>query len=275
VKKPLPKGTPISPSRIRRWVDDFGGYRYQITEAGIDRWIKQFDGTHKDLAARLLDSVDYIGQTQMSKLFRDILGTIPGWHRDPKKRSGRWRFVAYSGSAGESGDSMLHLFRLANGLDSRKHNDMFVHRRDLLIERLTGDDTVVLIDDFSGTGRQVCNSWREIFQELLPAEPRVFLVLLGAAQSAVDKIQNETNLRPVCGFRLAESDNFFHSACIHFTDAEKGSILKYCRRADAANPQGYGGCGFVVVFAHRCPNNSIPILHSSHTGWMGLFPRHD
>lgn len=34
-------------------------------------------------------------------------------------------------------------------------------------------------------------------------------------------------------------------------------------------------CGFVIVFAHTCPNNSIPILHVSHTKWQGLFRRYD
>jgi len=40
------------------------------------------------------------------------------------------------------------------------------------------------------------------------------------------------------------------------------------------NPMGFGDCGLVVVFQHRPPNNTIPILHEDHSKWTGLFPRY-
>ena len=67
-----------------------------------------------------------------------------------------------SRSAGESGDAMLYQFRLANGLDGRGFNELFVSRSDLFRlpmlpegdpNRLGEDDVVVLLDDFSGTGK--------------------------------------------------------------------------------------------------------------------------
>ncbi len=36
-----------------------------------------------------------------------------------------------------------------------------------------------------------------------------------------------------------------------------------------------GDCGFVIVLAHKCPNNTIPILHARRAGWEGLFRRHE
>ena len=275
MRRPLKRGEAVSQARMKSWMADFGGYRHQVTETKIERWLDQFNEPHQDIAARILDSIDFIGRTQISNLFRDVLGAIPGWHNDPNRRKGRWRFVAYSGSAGESGDSMLHSFRIATRLDRKQHDEMFIHRRDLLIERLTPDDTVILIDDFSGTGKQVCNSWREIFQELLPAEPNIYLLLIGAAKKAIERIKEETELRPICGFELTEKDNIFHTKCRYFTKQEKEILLTYCGKADSKNPRGYGKCGFVVVFAHRCPNNTIPVIHTNHKKWIGLFPRHD
>ena len=275
MRRPLKRGEPLSHIRMESWMADFGGYRHQVTDAKIERWLGQFGKSHQDIAARILDSIDFIGRSQISSLFRDVLGSIPGWHDNPDRRKGRWYFVAYSGSAGESGDSMLHSFRLATRLDRREHNGMFIHRSDLLMERLTPDDTVILIDDFSGTGQQACNSWHEIFQELLPAEPRTYLLLLGAAKKAIERIKEETELRPIWGFELTEKDNIFHTKCRHFTKKEKNILLTYCQKADSKNPRGYGNCGFVVVFAHRCPNNTIPVIHANHEKWIGLFPRHD
>jgi len=275
MKRPLERGAEISLLRIESWIDTFGSYRHQVTEGRVERWLRQFQERDVDLAARLLDAVDFVGHMQMSQLFQQMLGAIPGWHRNPARRAGRWRFVPYAASSGESGDAMVHSFRLANNLDGNVHNDLFVRPRDLLSERLTARDTVILIDDFSGTGQQICDVWERSFQELLPAEPRTFVMLLGASTEARRRIVAETRLRPVLGFQLTERDKIFSDACPHFSREEKERLLNYCRRASRQNPAGFGHSGFVVVFAHRCPNNSVPVLHRTHGDWAALFPRHD
>ncbi len=275
MKRPLARGSEITYPRIASWLDSFGSYRHQVTGATLERWLQQFERRDQDTAARLLDVIDFVGQTQMSQLFRQMLGAIPGWHADEQKRGGRWRFVPYSVSSGESGDAMIHSFRLANNLDAKTYNELFIRPRDLLAERLGPGDTVVLVDDFSGTGQQICQSWERPLHELLPAEPRTYLMLLGASTAARRRVVDNTPLRPVIGFQLTERDNIFSEACTHFSDEEKRTLLRYCRRASQRYPAGFGDCGFVVVFAHRCPNNSLPVLHMVHEKWAGLFPRHD
>ena len=56
--------------------------------------------------------------------------------------------------------------------------------------------------------------------------------------------------------------------------SEKDALLEYCKRADRKYPRGYGDCGFVLVLAHKTPNNSIPVLHANNVRWKGLFPRY-
>jgi hypothetical protein len=170
---------------------------------------------------------------------------------------------------------MVHSFRLANNLDSNIHNALFIRPRDLLAEKLSAEDTVVLIDDFSGTGEQICGVWQRSFEELLPSEPRTFIMLLGASTNARRRIVSETRLRPILGFQLTERDNIFSDGCTHFSPAEKERVLHYCQIAGGQEPAGFGDCGFVIVFAHRCPNNSLPVLHRTHGGWTAIFPRHD
>src|SRR5207249_4483001 len=143
----------------------------------------------------------------------------------------------------------------------------------LLREDLKADDTVVFVDDFAGTGDQAVEAWTEQLGELLPGRPRTFLVLVVAIQQAVHRIASGTPLR-VKAFRQLESrHNLFAPRCRWFSAREKAATLTYCQRADAASPRGYGDCGVLVVFAHRCPDNTIPILHSSKPAFRGLFPR--
>lgn len=246
-----------------------------VTEGRIERWLSQFEKGDRDLAARVLDVIDFLGNDQIAVAFRSSLVSIPGWERNAEQRRGRWYFIPFSSSGGESGDSMLYRFRTANNMGGRYWNSLFPRWSSLLDLAPGPEDTVVMIDDFSGTGDQACSAWAEVFRELLPFGPQVFLVLVAASRRARERIRANTDLIPQPHFELTERDDFFDRACDSFTEQEKEVLLRYCSIADPQNPRGHGECGYVVVLAHKTPNNSIPILHARRQGWEGLFRRHD
>lgn len=286
MRSSLAAGTPIDAKRYKRWIDLFGSYRAGIINTTIDSWLTQFDSGDRDLAARILDSVEFYGQSQIHKAYRQALLALDGWDKAASKRKGHWRFTAMSSSAGESGDSMLYEFRLANGLDSKAFRGLFVTRSDLFRQtmlpeddpqRLGPDDVVVLLDDFSGTGTQICDAWNDpatSFGALLAGVGKVYLIVVAASKAAQIRISNETSLSLVPAHKLTESDNVFSNDCQNFSVGDRTKLLHYGRRANNKEPRGFGDCGFVVVFQHRSPNNSIPILHADHDKWTGLFPRH-
>lgn len=278
MKRPLPPGAAINGQRYKRWIDCFGAYRSQVTTSTIESWLHQFKRADRDLAARVLDAVEFYGQSQIHAAYKQALASLPGWNKEPAQRQGKWRFAAMSSSAGESGDRMLHEFRLANGLDFKKYNELFVSRSELLRQGLGADDTVVLLDDFSGTGTQVCDAWSDpaiSYGEILAGVGTVFLILIAASRAARNKIAADTRIRLLSAHELHEGDNVFSDKCKHFTGEDRERLLHYGKMADNRNPRGFGDCGFLVIFQHRSPNNSIPILHADHDKWCGLFPRHD
>lgn len=287
MKRPLDPGTPIDAKRYKRWIDRFGSYREPIVNVSINSWLENFEDEDQDLAARVLDVVEFYGQSQIHSAYRDALDSLPGWHKEAARRRGKWRFAAMSGSAGESGDAMLYQFRVANGLDAKAYKDLFVSRADLFRlamlpdgdpQKAGKDDVVVLLDDFSGTGTQVCDAWNNpetSFGALLAGVGRVILILVAASTAARRRISDETSLSVFPAHQLHESDNIFSDKCRHFTAADRERLLHYGTIADKRSPKGFGDCGLVVVFQHRPPNNTIPILHAYHSKWIGLFPRHD
>ena len=275
MRKPRPINSPLNARRFRLWTSEFGAYRHAVTQMSIENWLRQFRRPDRDLAARVLDSVDFYASQRIAALLRNALESIEGWHANPARRSGRWRFVPFSGSAGQSGDAMLHQFRLANNLDGRQSDEMFIYRSELVSERLTSDDTVVFVDDLTATGKQVCEVWEEHFAELVAGVGRAFLIVVVAGRGARKEIKKNTELRLVAGHELRAKDSLFSEDCEYFTAAEKERLLAYSRTANAALPAGFGNCGYVLVFQHRCPNNSVALLHDSNARWSGLFPRHD
>jgi hypothetical protein len=274
LKVPLPRGAAIDVRRRRKWTGNFSTYRHQVSEQTITDWMEQFSDAHRDVAARLLDVVDFYSMDRISGAFKTALATLPGWHITKAQRKGTWRFAGLSRSAGESADSMMHRFRVANGLDAKKFNELFIHPSQILMEKLGPDDTLVFIDDFVGTGDSVCKAWEESFAELVSEVGKVFLVVVAAIDEGRKRVTEKTELTCVAGHELTKHDNFFADQCNAFTKADKDIVLRYCERALKNEPKGYGKCGLVVIFQHRTPNNSLPIFYVEHGKWAGLFPRH-
>ncbi|MCH8047218.1 MAG: hypothetical protein IID44_26245 [Planctomycetes bacterium] len=274
MKRPKNRNARIDRRRLRLWANEFANYCHSVSEDRIREWIGQFD-EHSDLAARVLDCIKFVTHDQIVGAFRSVLRGLEGWSVDKNDRIGTWRFIPYSVSAGESGDSMLTEFRHANNLAGTKYNDLFICRSDILRARLGPDDTVVLIDDFAGSGDQACESWSKHFGELLAEVGRVYLVVVAAYPLAVTRIADETELELVSDILLTEADNVFSSACRYFTSMEKKALLEFCTKADSKEPKGYGDCGLLVVFKHTCPNDSIPVLHKVNKKWEGLFRRYN
>lgn len=273
MRQPQAVGTPIDAERLAEWIDRFGGYRRNVTRGRINAWLEQFDSEHRDLAARLLDAVEFINNQEIESGLSAALDGLPGWDKAKKRRNGVWRFVAFSRTAGESGDTMLHKLRSSAGLSSARYDELFVNKRDLLSENLGPEDSVVFVDDFAGTGQQVCTGWTEVMEELLPGAPRVYLLLVAASRAALTRITRETPIEVRNSLSLGPEDNIFSNTCNRFSRRDKNSLRAYCRRANQRIPYGYGGCGFVVVLAHKTPNNSIPVLYATQGNWQGLFPR--
>jgi hypothetical protein len=104
---------------------------------------------------------------------------------------------------------------------------------------------------------------------------KVYLIVVAASKVARKRISDETEICLLPAHELKETDNVFSDLCKHFTNEDRVKLVHYGEIADRKIPRGFGDCGFVVVFQHRSPNNTIPILHADHSKWTGLFPRHD
>jgi hypothetical protein len=74
---------------------------------------------------------------------------------------------------------MVHTLRMATSMTKKRYSELFIHRSELMTKNAGPEDTVVLVDDFSGTGNQACDAWH-IFEELLTGGPRIVLMLIAA-----------------------------------------------------------------------------------------------
>jgi hypothetical protein len=157
-------------------------------------------------------------------------------------------------------------------MTSTTYQNMFVDALQIPSLGLTGADTIVFVDDFSGSGAQAVQFWATT-DELIGSDAEAFLVLGAATRTAIARIEKDTRLKVIASKTLENDQNIFSASSSHFSTRELARILHYCTVADKKAPKGYGDCGLLFAFNHTTPNNSIPIIHASNRHWRGCLPR--
>ena len=66
MKQPRPRGTLIDAARFAQWIERFAGYRAHVSQVRIDQWLGQFQEDHRDLAARVLDAVEFYREDHLT-----------------------------------------------------------------------------------------------------------------------------------------------------------------------------------------------------------------
>lgn len=88
MKRPRPRGTPITPARIRGWLEVFRFYRHPPLEPAIQQWLKRFSKADLDVAGRVLDCVEVVSEQKILIGYRQALQQLDGWNKNPARRRG-------------------------------------------------------------------------------------------------------------------------------------------------------------------------------------------
>jgi hypothetical protein len=159
--------------------------------------------------------------------------------------------------------------------ESRIKEKLFKKTEDLqlFVEKNRKIDTLILIDDFVGSGNTYLK-WYKRNTQMLNNCLEVFFIALIALEKGIKKIEQETNTKVLCKYVLDESDQVIDGTLFDFE--EKGEIKRlidkysYLIKSDYVN--GYDNCQLLLAFEDNIPNNSIGILWWPEN-WMPLFNR--
>jgi hypothetical protein len=148
--------------------------------------------------------------------------------------------------------------------------------------------TVIVLDDFIGTGHQVVNYLEGTFVKLDPNVKWIYAAV-AAHRSGIEFInQRLPNLKVFSAEIFDEEHGLFYdrywktvSNQAIGADAAKEFYLKFLLEKGLATPNspfkemplGYGGKALCLGFEHGTPDNSLPILWAPHNGWQPLLER--
>lgn len=275
--------------RVEREQPHKMAYVAMNSDVTLRGWLDQFETREeKRLALKLFEHYRLIGQREL----RDGLQKQHEWLRSQPGFDPETTNYTYFGF-GKSGGLIHYFYRQANreevptesGLEFSRIGDpppMTPGRR---------IETLVILDDFLGTGREAHWHFR-VNKEALQRYKNVYFLPIVAFDEGVDlltKEHPEVTVHPLERHPKFSSDDF-----PGFSKAEKGKIrdllVKYGSNLyptdrlppkslkpenRVASPFGYRDSEAMVGFEYNTPSNTFPIFWSRQNGWKPIFPRYD
>jgi hypothetical protein len=280
----------------------------RLTQAGVDRWLTNFDEEERLIALHLLAHFTYFGQREMRELLRALYRDLFRYHVvqairnqnggsiDPdviepafREQLARTRFLGV-GNPSESGTHLLYYFRQENRLP----RELFINTHEIFSRGgapvrtrfLRHPDVLryVFVDDLCGSGTQAKEYSSSIVEELLDLQPSAavsYLALVGL-DSGLEGVRADTRFTDVRAlFVLDDSFRCFGEASRYFlpdeglakTAAEK-TARRHGNRLCPQHPVGYKDGQLLLGFFHNVPDNVLPIIWSDDDGWCPIFKRY-
>jgi hypothetical protein len=253
----------------------FHDYRPKpLTYLSASRWIKQFQKQDRKLAARLLDRVIYLSESQT----RDIL---------VKQNAALMRRLLAAGlppkkliyvqvhDAGSSSPVMLNLLRDSAGLE--RLGCRFVDARDSLGLNKTMNDVgvgaLIYVDDFVGTGNQFCKE-RDFAAQSFVGTFSEFLLVPSICEEAFYQI-SERGIEAFTGHVHSKAERPLHANSAFFETEDRERMELVCKGINSKFGLGYHKLATMVVLYRNAPNTVPAILRGSlnQAPFFGIFPR--
>lgn len=257
----------------------------QLQSVGVstdqfEQWLAQFPESERASALALaerLDLIDYPRFLQMLKQLGQKLQTVVG---DLKSEN-----VVFSrGYVAKSGDLVSYFFRRVNEIPATH----FVN-----LESRPSGDTLVLLDDYTGTGTQLLvEVLARKFPKVLPRFRKIVLAFLVANDRAITRFDRFKSEGPAALEEIIQEFHMNHQAArayrtslsrldpkqfefvfvhrdVSFTDSEKELLVKHSGTYPPPfGPLGVGNLASRTVF-WTGPPNTVPYVFWNPQGKLG------
>lgn len=270
-KWPPYKGRSLNTEDIRVWLDQFG------------------KNTDQRLMFRVLQNLIFYSEDAIRSRMSVAHGIVTRGLVDRRthKQVKRWPdiVVSYLDGPGKSGARFAKLYADENEM----YYENVIERGQLrsVIEKRELTQSVVFIDDFVGTGTSATTYLRALVEEcgdlLTSRNIPAFLIAVSGFETGKKTIDDylatlTTDIRVHLCESLDSSHIAFGPNSMVFPDPNDRQRAKAIAEAKgrlicSPAPLGYGDSQAMVVFAHNCPNNTLPVLWERTKDWVPLFRR--
>lgn len=268
----------------------------ETTQSDIRSWLEQFGDTFDQrLIFKLLQNFKLYAELEIRNKMELIFGVIRGEFAkrgivriiDNQRKKRDEILVSYlDKSPGKGASYFTKLFADVNNIYTDN-----VCAPELIEKKLIENSAIkslVIIDDFIGSGNTLANNVKAYFDSSLCdvlREKKIFTnicAVTGFVESK-EKLEDrflylDVEIKVVIADLLNEEDRCFSStSSIFATPAEAKQAKNICLQKgeilDPKFPLGYSNCECLIAFPMNCPNNTLPIFWKETSNWQALFKR--
>lgn len=249
-------------------------FQGDVSNEQFSEWLSQFSAFERPYIEKLTANFLYFSANSVNDAVVELYKKICIHLQESEIDFDSTWFVPV-GYVAKSGSLISYMFRKRNDVP---HN-RFVSLNDLDVARIRPKDTVILLDDFLGSGAQAIEVYSHLSERLPQTlQCRVLLGVLLATERGTAKVVSETKLEPVATRVLGRADMAFSDDSTVLSDeAERQAIFEivknYGVKLYPAHPDGFNKSQNLIGFFYSTPNNTLPIYWATAEGWKPLLPR--
>lgn len=246
-----------------------------VTFSGTIKWFMQFRVEDRKVAGLLLDNVIYFSERDTKKILlhqnRVLMANLAQAGLPPKKLI----YVSID-EAGSSSPAMLAMIRDEATL--QQQGCKLLDSRDALgIYKVTNkmeEGALIYIDDFVGTGDQLCEA-REGVQKSVVGTFSEFLLVPSICEEGYRRLV-DLGVAVYAGHIHSRAERPLHTNS-HLMDADdRFRFVEKCKEIRHKYCLGYNDLASMVVLYRNAPNSIPAVLRGSdkQTPFYGMFPRY-
>lgn len=250
----------------------------------VREWLGQFKTHQEKLSA--LDVVERIKLYSLNEVRSKLINAHEWLVSQPGFNLEKTKFVPLGTS--KSGSIISCLYRQSNALPTVAFSDWSDIKQPLGNVKHQPVDTLVILDDFIGTGKEAQYWLRKSSEEknLLKEELNKYknIYLISVAGYSHGKQHLETTF-PKLKIHFVDHHYKFYTECNHFSKSKKARINELMtnynkfvypqdKYGKKATPLGFNDGQSLVCFFYNTPSNVPPIIWSEENGWKPLIKRY-
>jgi len=240
----------------------------KIPQKDIEQWLLNFENSEdKILALKILNKLSFVTYEELKMLCKALCNRMRSYHNINLQNC----LFAPVGGITSGATHIIKLFQEENHLSEQ----VFYEVTQLKPSRKK--QTLVLLDDFIGSGNAFCKFYKKhgLEQKIEEMDLEIYCGALTAFEKGITKIKEKTGIDVAFG-NLLEQEQYQVRDGKVFTEKERPKIedliTKYKSRLPKQYLWGYDDCQLLIAFQSNIPNNSISILWCKN-GWSPLISR--
>ena len=252
-----------------------------VSPLDIIKWLNNFEEDEIKYAVDIASNLTVYTSYEIEEVINSSLSSLY-----PNMQENEVLIINPIGNFGKSGSMVTYFFQKTDFYRKNKRRVLMIPTIDLVSFEETIMYSLVLLDDFVGSGNSVKTYYEERISPIKGKFKEISFVGIAAMKKGIETIN------PIFDKVEVPNSNIFKKA--FSSDASYFGYRKYANhrefcykygvrltkpkvRSDKSKKYisalGYANSQALVSFSHGTPNNTLPIIWSNKNDWFPLIPR--